>query len=371
MPTTQFRHSSTRLTMFASFNINRIRITPKHHWMLVGLLMLSACSQSTEAVDTVGEPKTGKLVENTQKTQETDPTGAKIVREKPTVSRKGTGIRVLVNRQPITNYDISRRAAFLRLRRIGGNRTKKATDELIDEKIKLQEAARRNMLASDAVVDKAYADFAKRNRMPISRLGGVLGQSGVTKQHFKEFLRAQISWQRTVGTKLRGNTRNISQSDAIFTLRHKGKAKPETREYRLQQIIFVIPENRRKRLKSARRKEALAFSQAYTGCDGAIAQAKQLRDVVVKMQGRTLEPQLPQEWKDSIIKTAVNKTTRPRETPRGIELIGVCSVRNVSDDKAAQVVTQSQKFENLGKEGNKVSQDYLKELRSKATIVYR
>ena len=351
--------------------------------LLIGIawglcVVIAGCTKSDDALQSsANTPQTqvvsreGKLVENQQVDQTKDQSGAKIIREKSTVSKKGTGIKVLVNRAPITNYDISRRAAFLRLRRIGGNRTEKATNELIEEQLKMQEAAKLRTLASDSIVDKAFADFSKRNRLSPKKMGGILNQAGVTSKHFKEFLRAQISWQRTVATKLRSNTRAQSQSDALFTLRKSGEAKPETREYRLQQIIFVVPQAKRKKLLRQRSTEAKSYSQRFSSCGETLGQLKSLRDVTYKDLGRVLEPELPPRWKDDIINTAVGKTTRTKETEKGVELIAVCSVRSISDDRVAEVVTRSKEFASLNSKGDKTSDDYLRELRSKATIIYR
>ena len=58
-----------------------------------------------------------------------------------------------------------------------------------------------------------------------------------------------------------------------------------------------------------------------------------------------------------------------RETDRGIEFIGICSSREVSDDKAAQMVFQS---ESTGdKNADELSAKYLEELKAKAKIVTR
>jgi peptidyl-prolyl cis-trans isomerase SurA len=342
------------------------------------LLLVSACTQSVDAVDaskndpkTQLTPKEGKLREKQQVDETKDETGAKIIREQSSVSKKGTNISVLVNGTPITNYDIQRRASFLKLRRMGGDRKQKATEELVEERLKMQEASKLKTLASEAVVNKAYADFAKRNKMSGKQMGGVLDKAGVTQQHFKEFLKVQISWQRTVSEKFQIKSKNLSQSDALFTLRKSGEAKPETREYTLQQVIFVVPRAKREKLLRLRAAEAKAFSQLFTSCADTLGQVKNLRDVALKELGRVLEPELPQRWKEEVINTEVGKPTRPKETEKGIEFLAVCSVRNVSDDRAVQLVTQSKEFDSFNTKGNKANLEYLKELRSKSTIVYR
>ncbi len=342
------------------------------------ILLMAGCTKSTDALDSSkAEPGTqvandpGKLRGKQEFDESKDESGAKIIRKKSSLSKKGTNIPVLVNGEPITSYDIKKRAAFLKLRRIGGNRTKKATDELIDEKLKYQEAVVKRTLAPDSMVKNAFADFAKRNKMSANQMSKVLNQAGVSAKHFKEFLRIQISWQRTVGSKFQNKSSDVSQSDALFSIRKSGKAKPETREFKLQQVIFVVPQAKRKKLLRQRVAEAKAFSQQFTSCTDTLSQIKNLRDVALKELGRVLEPELPQNWKEEVISTEAGKATRVKETSKGAEFLAVCSVRNVSDDKAAQMITQSKEFDSLTTKGNDISNEYLRELRSKATIVYR
>ena len=342
--------------------------------LLFCLAVVSACTKSTDGLETAKDKQTTKVAENQEK-PDTDVTkdesGAKIIRQKSKLTKKGTNIPVLVNGAPITSYDIRQRTAFLRLRRIGGNRKQKAIDELIDERLKYQEAVARRTLVSEQAASQAFANFAKRNKMTPSQMSNVMGQAGVTTKHFKEFLRNQISWQRTVGAKFQTKSQNVSQSDALFSIRKSGDAKPETREYVLQQIIFVVPQDQRKKRLRQRVTEAKAFRQQFTSCDDTLGQVKNLRDVTMKKLGRIMEPELPVVWKEPVITTEAGKTTKVLETDKGAEFLAVCSVRNVSDDRAAQLVTQTKEFSSLGTKGDEEAEKYLRELKSKATIVYR
>ncbi|TJV27962.1 MAG: peptidylprolyl isomerase, partial [Mesorhizobium sp.] len=85
--------------------------------------------------------------------------------------------------------------------------------------------------------------------------------------------------------------------------------------------------------------------------------------------GRILAPQLPPDWADQIKATKVGGATPTRETDRGVEFIGICSSREVSDDKAAQMVFQSEG--SSGKDADELSTKYVEELRKKARIVER
>lgn len=296
---------------------------------------------------------------------------AKVINRPGKVTDKGTYIRVLVDNTPITNFDISRRAAFLKLRRVGGDRKKVAEQEMIDQAIKLSAARRANQVASDAQVDAAFANFAKQNRTNPKTLARELGKLGVGADHFKEFIRTQISWQTIVTRRFQSETQQMSQSQAIRRIRKSGEEKPTLAEYHFQRIVFVVPENKRGTLLKTRRTEANSFRQRFTSCDNTLAAAKQLRDVSVIEHRRMLEVQVPENWKEEIAQTEPGSTTSVKDTANGVEFLAVCTKKFVSDDIAAQASTQSKEFASFNEKGSALSEKYLDELRSRTTIIYR
>ena len=131
----------------------------------------------------------------------------------------------------------------------------------------------------------------------------------------------------------------------------------------------MVPAAERKATLGKRKREAEAMRARFNGCNTTRQFAKGLIDVTVRDLGRFLAPQLPPDWADQIKATKVGGATVVRETERGVEFIGICSSREVSDDKVAQMV-----FENEGsndKAAEELSQKYMDELKAKARIVKR
>ncbi len=273
-------------------------------------------------------------------------------------------IKYVVNNAPITSYDIQRRAAFIRLQHGKGS----AADEMIDQTLRLAEAKRLNIRITDQQVDEAYERFAKNNKMPLSQLDGVLTQTGVTKQHFKDFIRAQMSWSQALSMRARSGGR-LTEQEAVRKMLEKGGAKPSATEYMLQQVIFVVPASERGSL-GKRKREAEAMRARFKTCDTTRQFAKGLIDVTVRDLGRVLAPELPPDWADSIKKASPGTATGVRETQRGLEFIGICSAREVSDDRVAQLVLNG---ENAGgdQSADEISKKYTEELRQKARIIER
>lgn len=272
-------------------------------------------------------------------------------------------IKIIVNSQAITSVDIARRVAFLRLQRTGGDLNKKAREQLIEEALKLQEAARARVLVSDAAVDASFERFATSNKMTVKQLTQVLNQAGVTPKHFKSFIRVQMSWPRVTGGIGGGGQ---STQDLVTKMLERGADKPSTTEYILQQVIFVVPESKRSQsVLNARKREADQLRARYQGCDNAASLIKGLRDVTLRQLGRIMQPQLPPEWKPLIEKTEAGAATSARITERGVEFIVICSAKTVSDDKAAEMVFRA---EDEGAEESEEAKKYLAELRRRAVI---
>ncbi|WP_436118436.1 SurA N-terminal domain-containing protein [Phyllobacterium sp. LjRoot231] len=291
-----------------------------------------------------------------------------------TLPAAASEIKIVVNGAAITDYDISKRAAFLKLQHKKGNLTQQARDELTDEALKRQELKRLNLLVSDSEVNDAYARFATNNKMTLNQLNGVLDKAGVTPEHFKEYIRMQMSWGRALATRNRtqGGTK-VSEQDAVQRMLKDGGKKPVSTEYQLQQVIFVVPANNRGIL-AKRRGEANALRARFSGCETTRDIAKGTLDVTVRDLGKFVEQELPPEWSKLVTATAVGHATATQDTDKGVEFLGVCSTRQVSDDRVARLVFSQEATAAAG-DGKQdasaaaVDKKYLEELRSKAKIV--
>ena len=278
-------------------------------------------------------------------------------------------IKYVVNNIPVTSYDIQRRAAFLRLQNRGGNVQKIAADEMIDQAIRAAEMRRLKINVSDDQVASAYERFARSNNMSSSQMDNVLSQAGVTRAHFVEFIRSQMGWGQVVSARESAPGGRISEQDAVQRMLQQGGNKPTATEYMLQQVIFVIPAKERNAKMGVRTREAEALRQRFRGCDSTREFAKGLIDVTVRDLGRVLETELPPDWEKQIKSTRAGSATAPKQTERGVEFIGICSSREVSDDRVAQMVFQAE--QGGGASDDAAADKLMKELRSKAQIVRR
>lgn len=282
----------------------------------------------------------------------------------PTSQAHATEIKVVINDEVVTSYDIARRAAFLKLQRQTGNINSKATEELIDEAIKRAAIARAGIRIPDSMVNEAFSGFAGRNNLSTKQLTQILNQAGVTPAHFREFIRLQIGWGQTIRSRSRNSQGLMNEQDVVAKMLERGGAKPTSTEYLLQQVIFVVPENQRSKL-SGRRTEATNMRSRINSCADSMQLATQVRDVTVRDLGRVLELELPERWANDVKGLNAGGKTRIQDTERGVEFLIVCRARAVSDDRVAQLQFSTEALE---EDGGDAGDSYLQELKSSARI---
>lgn len=285
----------------------------------------------------------------------------------PLPAAADSSIRVKVNDQPITSYDITQRARLLKL--TGGKGGEKAAiDELIDETLQFIEGAKFGFSVPESRVDQAIAQIAQGMKMSPAQVKQALGQQGIDIATLRRRIKSNMVWQQLMQMKMRMES-TVKSSDITAALfQDGGGAKLKTTEFTLQQIIFVVPSGSSSAFVTQRRREAESFRGRFAGCDNAVEQARQLKGVVVHNLGRRTSEQLGGAEGKEIQNTPVGKTARPTQTPQGIELVAVCGSRELSSDAAArnevEMKLMMEKNKDLGKE-------YLAELRKKAVIEYR
>ncbi|WP_208975424.1 peptidylprolyl isomerase [Pannonibacter phragmitetus] len=283
-----------------------------------------------------------------------------------------SAIKVVVDDQAITSFQIGQRARLISLteRKSGAAATKAAQDELIDEVLKLKEAKRYGITVSKKQVDDAFATIASRVKLTPANLAAALRQSGVDPETLRDRLRTEIAWSQILRQRFQGRV-SVSESDIAAQLQKlkSGKDEPlKSIEYRLEQVIFVVPEKASGGFKAQRKKEAEQLRKSFTTCEQSSDQVRAYSEVVVKTVGFRLETELPADMKDVIAKTAVGQLTPPQVTPRGLEMIAVCGKRELTSDVAARTEIEDELRQ---KEGEQLTRRYIQDLRRQSVISYR
>ena len=282
-----------------------------------------------------------------------------------------SSIRVLVNDEPITSLDIQQRAKMMSVFTRGKQGEKDAIDQLIDERLMLQEAKRRNITVEDSEVYDELTNRAKAAKLNGEQFIQALRGAGVNPQTFKDFLRANLAWTRIVRSRFRATVKltDLDVAAAVTGKEAKPNAEKQTAmEYRLQPILFVLPSGATGAIEAKKRGEANAFRAAFRGCDHSLEQVAGSPGIVVKEQVRREEGSLPGLVKEALAKAEVGSTTEPERVPEGLQILGVCAKNAIAgqteDTVAARQEITSERTQLLARR-------YLRDLRSDAVIEYR
>lgn len=282
-----------------------------------------------------------------------------------------SAIRVLVNDDPITTYDIQNRARMLGLFSGGRQGEKEAMEQLVDERLMLQEAARVGATISDEELDEEFAKRATQANLNAEQFAQAFRQAGVDPQTFKSFLRANMVWGDIVRARVRSSV-DVSETDVAAALAKRGDATEEEEqvayEYMMQQILFVVPAKGGAGLEAQRRNDANAFRGAFQGCEASLAQAAGVAGAVVKPQVRREDNQLSGALKEAIASLEVGGITAPERVEEGFQLVAICAKKPIAGQTQA---TQSTERDLTNERGAMLARRYLRDLRSDAVIDYR
>ena len=188
-------------------------------------------------------------------------------------------IVAVVNGDIISSQDITNRVnAFVLSTRIPLNAqtrgmiNARVLQTTIDEKLKLQDAAKQGIEVSEEDINRSIAGFEKNNKIPQGKLRNILKKAGVSYDSYREQLKADLGWVRLVRRQMAGET--LTQKEIEQTL-DNAKKDLNTPKYMVSEI-FIRKENAKdiqnlvKNLRQDPRFElyAMQFSEAPSSSKG-------------------------------------------------------------------------------------------------------
>ncbi len=258
------------------------------------------------------------------------------------------GVIATVNDSPITAFDISQRIKLMEIlgqNALGANARKAALQDLVDEVIKLAEAKKLAVAATDLQIDKQLDRMAQGLKTNAAGLKGKLEKQGVAVSSLRQFIAAQIGFNRIltgkyavkadvsageIDNKLAEVEKNAGKR--ISEIMNDPRMRPVT-VYAIQQIELPFDasgEAMNPQLIQARAVEAAQMMKRYTGCKSARAAAEGIFNVKI---GKTIEAdaaKLPKQLKAALEKAGPGKAIGPVRSKTGIQIIGFCDSRKLT-----------------------------------------
>lgn len=242
----------------------------------------------------------------------------------------------------------------------------KAKEELIEEKIKLQEAKRLNAVADEAEVTRIISGIAERNKMTIEQFGQHMKGMGVDINTMKARFRAEMSWREVVRRRF-GHLVSITDREVDQFVANAPTAVPDDLELQVQRVTLPLPGALDQSVIAQRIAEADALARQYQGCASLPSLAASAGGKYEDLGARKPST-LPEPTRSLLLNASDGDLLPASVSQAGVELWALCGRKAGSADtsarESAQNTLRQREFEVL-------AQKHLKDLRQDAAIEIR
>lgn len=278
-------------------------------------------------------------------------------------------IKVLVNDDPISDYDIAQRERFLAITtqtQPSPKLKKEATDLLIDERLQIQAGRSIGATPDDADVNRVLSDMASKNNLDVNGLTTALGRAGVNVKTLKDRIRAQLVWQDVVRRKFR-HLVNVGDIDVDRALQESGDVDSNS-SAQVRQIRIALPSGADQRTVAAKLAAAEVMRTRFRSCASVPELAKSLSGATVKDLQGAQTTTLPQPARLLVQNAKVGQMTPPTLSRSAVELYAICGGQSATSTAKVREQTQSK----LRNEEMMIhAERLLRDLRQEAFIEYR
>ncbi len=244
---------------------------------------------------------------------------------------------------------------------------KDAKEELIEERLKVQEAKRLGIEITDDDVKSMMRALAERNKMTYDQFVQHLKGMAIEVSTMNERLRAQRAWRDLIGRRYGGQI-SVTQRDIDRVLSTAAtESGDDTIELQVGKITLGLPKIDQASL-AKRLAEAELMRRKFVGC-------RSLGDVAKSVPGAKLEEMrfikpstISEPMRSMLLSAQDGDMLPPSTTAGGVEVYAVCGRRTVSGNEAQRTKTQ----EDLQyKQLDILAQRHMRNLRQDAHIEYR
>src|SRR3982074_112182 len=279
-------------------------------------------------------------------------------------------VAVMVNGEPITNYDIDQRMKLTFLTTHKPAVRQDVINELIDEKVKIKEGKKFGVDPTSADIDQSYAAMSSRMRITTDQLTKSLESQGIRPDTLKARMKAQMVWTSLVRGRYKESLQ-VGEKDVAAAVQVSGgddKQSPEAFEYKMKPIVLLVPQGSAPAAIEARHKEAEALRSRVQTCDEANAYFKSMQNAAIREAVTKTSADIPAVLREVLDKTPIGHLTPPEVTKQGIEMAALCGRKPTTIDtpkkKEIREKMYAEKYEAKSKA-------YLQECRKAAMIEYR
>src|SRR5499427_3415645 len=276
-------------------------------------------------------------------------------------------VAVMVNGEPVTDYDIEQRSKLDLLSTHKAPERKDVINALIDEKVKIKEAKKFGVDPTSADIDEAYAGMSQRMHITPAQLTESLERQGVRPDTLKSRIKADMVWTSLVRGRYKERLQ-VGESDVAAAAKSEGgdgAQQADAFEYRMQPVVLIVPKGASPSAMESRQKEAQTLRAKVQTCDEANAYFKSMpnaaiRDTVVKTSA-----DIPAVLRKVLDDTPIGHLTPPEITKQGVEMVALCERKPTTIDTPKKREIREKMY---AEKYTATSNAYLLEIRKAAMI---
>lgn len=274
---------------------------------------------------------------------------------------------VMVNGEPITEYDIEQRTKLNFLSLHKQSPRNEVINDLIDEKVKIKEAKRFGVDPSSSDIEQAYAQMSSRMRISVDQLTKSLESQGIRPDTLKTRIKADMVW----GSLVRGRYKErlqIGEKDVAERVQAEGgdaTQQADAFEYKLQPVVLIVPHGASPSAMELRQKEAETLRARVQTCEEANAYFKSIANAAIRDPVIKTSADIPANLRKLLDDTPIGHLTPPEVTKQGIEMVVLCGRKPTTIDTPKRKEMREKMYT---EKYIKTSNAYLEEIRKAAMI---
>jgi peptidyl-prolyl cis-trans isomerase SurA len=278
-------------------------------------------------------------------------------------------VAVMVNGEPITNYDIDQRS---KLNFLSTHKTpvrQQVIDELIDEKVKIKEGKKYGVDPTASDVDQSFAAMSSRMRTTPELLAKSLESQGIRPETLKARMKAEMVWTSLIRGRYKESLQ-VGEKDVAAAVQANGDEKLQTEafEYQMRPIVLIVPRGSAQAAIEARVKEAESLRTRIQTCDEANSFFKSMPNAAIRETVTKTSADIPAVLREGLDKTPIGHLTAPEVTKQGVEMVALCGRKATTVDTPKKKEIREKMF---AEKYEAKSKSYLQEVRKAAMIEYR
>jgi peptidyl-prolyl cis-trans isomerase SurA len=242
---------------------------------------------------------------------------------------------------------------------------KQALDELIDERLKLQEAKKLSVVTGDDEVERVVSGMAERNKMTSAQFAEHMSKMGTSIAAMRERIRASLSWSDVIRRKF-GHQITVANRD-VDRMVATSEGQDDV-ELKIHRILLSLPPNQDQKRLAQRISDAEQLREKFTGCKSMEAMARGVSGARFDNLGDRRPTSLPEPTRSLLLSAHDDELLPATIGENGVELWAVCGRKLV---KAADTKRETAQNELRQKEFEILSKKHLKDLRTDAHIEFR